>query len=477
MSKTLKEKKVIVIDIDGCVKDIFYEQLDNKELPNFSEITKNSCRYDEAVTIFPSETMEAQVSLFTGNYPKNHHIFANLWFDRKSQNLTQRAYTDEVKDAANVYGYEPFGFPNILMPDSKNGGLINSDLNKNIKTIYELLTKEGLTSRVIFNQISKGATEWIRPSREQCLRHLLVDKVLSNYPIGVWFGGYERSMIDETINSVEKNGLPNLLTLYFGENDASNHRRGTKTQIKYSKHIDFQLGRFIKKVKELSPIEEIYWVITSDHGQIDVYKDYEHAISYDKFLEVLKPLGEFKKAGLKIKKEDNLVIFLGLTTRIFLKNRKTNSWRDFPEKEDVLKTADLISKNLGEYIDFILIYEKENFSVFDDRNLISLDSFFKDKNDEYPLAIERLMGFANIIAGDIVILSNYKKGFYFSTKTYAANHGHLSKGDSYIPLIFSGPGIKEKKLKVARIIDIAPTIASIFNLEMPTADGKPLNIF
>ena len=50
-------------------RDALYKSL--TAMPNMSEIANNGVKFTDATTVFPSITLAAQASIFTGNYPEN----------------------------------------------------------------------------------------------------------------------------------------------------------------------------------------------------------------------------------------------------------------------------------------------------------------------------------------------------------------------------------------------------------------------
>ena len=63
-----------------------------------------------------------------------------------------------------------------------------------------------------------------------------------------------------------------------------------------------------------------------------------------------------------------------------------------------------------------------------------------------------------------------------SGETYKGTHGYLPT-DSRMraSLIIYGPGVRSgAKLPLARMIDLAPSIAALLKLKLPQPEGKPL---
>ncbi len=484
----MDNKYLILITFDGCKAEILYDLIQKKEMPAFTEITDGGIFAENVVTIFPSDTMPAQVSIVTGCYPAKHKIYKNMWFDRTLQNPTLRAYTDDVWDASRVYGYDPYGkFPNLIMPKWDGGFLLNNDLNQEVKSIYEVLNQKGLKSAVFAHQFSKGADFYYPPSRKTSIKFVLQDKVLKTGK----YGFLTEEVSKNATSHIKTNGLQSFSFIYFGETDAQCHKHGYIGLKRFLKNkIDPEFKKITKLLKSKKLLDKIDFIITADHSQAINKLGNWKIINKTK---LKKLFGEFEdKIKITINKfeeEADLIITMGVSTFIYVKNGKTKQWKDEPDLEcDILPIAKqlfLSNKNSsdGKYIDLIIIWNPllKTHCVYDEnQDIIPVEEYFKDKCNIYPLASERLAGKGDFVNGDIILLSNYQDGFVLVEKLEKGEHGNLSILDSTVPLIFSGNGITNfvkpsiGKAKYLRIIDIAPTIASYFGCSMPTAEGKSL---
>ena len=83
------------------------------------------------------------------------------------------------------------------------------------------------------------------------------------------------------------------------------------------------------------------------------------------------------------------------------------------------------------------------------------------------LAAKSDYAFSESSAGDLAVVKREK---------LTGTHGYLPDQPDMLSLcIVSGPGLKAgTKLGKIRAIDIAPTVARILGIELPTAEGKPL---
>ena len=175
---------------------------------------------------FASITLAAQASLITGNYPGQHKITGNEWFDKSSQ--TYRKYWADV------------WYEDIIW----NEGKANQDMSPNVKTIYEAAKSDrNMESTVIFNHYSRlndKTTRWIPPrSRKLCY------KVMHKYE------KLDSNAISKALEDLTYRCLPGIMTIYLPGLDGYSHFYGPcgedpHNQEYYLKnYIDKQIGRLI----------------------------------------------------------------------------------------------------------------------------------------------------------------------------------------------------------------------------------------
>jgi hypothetical protein len=95
---------------------------------------------------------------------------------------------------------------------------------------------------------------------------------------------------------------------------------------------------------------------------------------------------------------------------------------------------------------------------------------------EFPDLVVQLPEFFDSPRSPDVFLSP-NDGYGF-TKGYTAGHGSLSRSETVIPLVFSGPGVAPGVLHAARIVDVAPTVLSYLGVayDPDEMDGEDLEI-
>lgn len=465
-------KRAIIIDIDGLKRDALYNSLHN--MPNMQVIVNNGIKFTDAKTVFPSITLAAQASLFTGNYPGQHKITGNEWFDKSS--LTYHKYSADV------------WYEDIIW----NEGKANEDLGTNVKTIYEAAKNDrNMDSTVIFNQYSRlngQTTRWIPPGAEEFLHNELTHE----------YEKVDSDAMSEALEDITYLSLPGIMTIYLPGLDGYSHFYGPggddpHNQEYYLKnYVDKQIGRLINGDCVLGTLrrcaihfdgligeglmDETIIIIVADHGLTSVVDDNRHAISRDELEVILKNSGYDIKDKLLESDYDAIAAPNGGMAHIYIRDIDTKDWNDQPKLSDLRRALDAFYSHT--YVDRILIKYSGSggYRVYTGSGKTKdLQIFFKG-NANYVDAVDRIRGLDSTRSGDIILLA--KDGWYFADSKFYGEHGGLSQAESYIPLIFSGPTIRKGATDStpARIIDIAKTLADLLGFSMPDADGSILPV-
>ena len=475
--------KVILLNIDGLRRDPFYSLIDEKKLPNFCGIFSEGIRVERATSVFPSVTLTCQASLYTGCYPNRHYLLGNGWFDRYPKEPVYRIYTT-LHTALHVFGFRLFGAPTILLPKRKDEPLANADLNPQVPTLYETLTRHHLRSAVVFNHISRGATVWRRPSRGDLLQFALCHE---DY---LEFHHFEKSTMRRAVQFIEgTRTLPDLLMIYFSGVDGFSHRHGANTQAGYlKKYLDPYFGKVVKALHNRREKSDFCFILSSDHGQAQVKNDNRYMILEPEFAEMLQRTGRapfYPKGDIPMKKANTVIINQGGSMHLYVKNGKANNWHEPPDIEnDLVPLAAGIEKIaaapfkhiLPNWLALTLIKDHKNkrYVVYRNGGTADAGDFFQKNDEKYPDAVARLRGYYSPKSADILFFCNYDDGFYFSDKLHGGQHGGLHREDSLVPFIVSGGGVKSSSVPRASIVDVTPTAAAILGLTTQEADGSPL---
>lgn len=471
VTKNPVPKRAIIIDIDGAKRDALYNSL--PDMPNMQMIVKNGIIFTDAKTVFPSITLAAQASLFTGNYPGRHKITGNEWFDKNSE--TYRKYSADV------------WYEDIIGSEGK----ANQDLSANVKTIYEAAKNDrNMDSTVIFNHYSRlnsGTTRWITPGAEELLNQLTnkYEKLDSN-------------AVSEALEELKYHALPGIMTIYLPGLDAYSHFYGPQGEDPHNQeyylknYIDWQIGRLLNGDVVLDEgddpakrfdgligeglMDETLIIIVSDHGQARVVRDNKYEISRNELKEILKDCGYDSRSWIFYPKGDAIAAPNGGMAHIYIKNIETKKWNDQPELSHLRPALDAFISQT--FVDRILVKYKGSggYEVYTGQGKTQdLQTFF-EADPYYGNAVDRIQGLYSTRSGDIILLA--KDSWYFADGKFNGEHGGLSLAESYIPMIFSGPTIRKGVTDPtpARSIDLAKTLADLLGFSMPEADGRILPV-
>jgi len=488
-----------MVGIDAGHRDTLFGLVDSGEAPFLRRLVENGTRVKRAVTMFPSTTVACISTLYTGCWYNSHGITNNEWIDRFESPIRARSYIAGLKYSLESFDRRLFGLPSVLLPETNTGGAVNNDLQR--PTIYEELTRAGKTSYTYFHYVGRGATRWIKPGRLDMLRYGMVEQF--NFP----YQFYERYMVPRVIKDIKKE-MPDLLSIYFGGNDGHSHRHGVEGQREYMRDlIDPQLARLDAALKDICPGDDIYWAITADHGQTTMNDLSPVKCVRDKnFYGILVSSG-FDRPGHGVSDDPELdsyntitALGNGASIGFYLRHNKTGDWKIQPDFErDITRFINnLLRANAGHNfaafhspgcVDFILTRTdfNEPYRIFLNEppfdgpgRLVELEEYFSGPgSDIYVRPIERLRAIDHPKGPDVILMLNYRDGFNVNDEEHPhpGQHGSLLADDSYVPMIYSGPGVRRDEIPDALNIDFSPTAASILGVDMPQADGKPLPIF
>lgn len=476
----MSKKRLVFIDIDGINPQVLYDMLDEPG-SNLGRIAGRGARVERAVTVFPAVTLCCQASMFTGTWPGTHGILGNSWWDRFSNPPRFRYYTD-ARTAMGNYGYAMFGWPTLLLPRKPGLQFANDDLSKSVETIYEMAHRKGLRSMQVFNQYSRGVDNWVVPSRTAMILFALAhEELLHNRH-------WDKATFAHLFRAMRKGGeLPDLIAFYISGHDNNSHEHGAHDQAQYFKNfVDPLFGRFITEFEKHAPLEDLYFLITSDHGQANTIKDQEHVVDHALLGQILGAVGGggFQLAARKkVLPTDTAIGNMEAgATQFHLINRETFNWADPPRfEQDIMPVAEAFShygKSGGRppFVDLLLVRPApdQGYMVFENGALTDLETYFADKDEIYPDAVRRVRGLECKRSGDIIVILDYSQGYYFGDKPKAGEHGNLCAADALIPFVVSGPGIADQTIPFASLIDAVPTAGALLGFDTSKAQGRSI---
>lgn len=424
-----KNQHVVVISYDAFSKDNWDYAI---QQPNLAQLVKNGAATFNMLSVYPTLTYVIHSSYVTGLYPDKHKVY---------HNNPLQPFVPEADQAWHWYRENIRG-----------------------KTIYEALKESGLTTGALLWPVS-GKTNAIKYNipeiravrdENQTLKILKNGSPLFSIAMEIKYGthrkGIEQPYLDNftTKCAVEtiKKKAPNLMLIHLIELDDTKHEKGTKGEhIKTAiERMDKRIGAIIQATKERGIFDKTTFIITGDHGQIDVrykinlntllkrhgyiYDEISHDKPKKQWLAYVQPAGgsayvHFNTDNKEVKKEIIELI------------------REFAMDDENGIEA---------------IYGREQ-----------LNEFRVDKRFEYMLEAKEGFAFDDHFDGNII------SDLHANNLVYAT-HGYLPLKPNYTSnLIISGPAIKKGfEIENACVVDLAPTLARIFNIPFPECDGRAL---
>ena len=448
---------LLLIDIDALRADVFADVVQQGLLPNLGQLMGGSEMAHgvqiPALSTAPSITFCAQASLFTGAHPNQHGIPGNQFFDRFGDGPSgkPRFYafdvgdTLEVDDAVQVFTHNLAG-DRLQVP-----------------TIYERMAELEKTAVIAGNMYANGANTWLKPSLAKLGRFLKGGNLFGMTP-----EAYDRHILTQLLNHIRKNGLPNIITLYFMGLDFTSHEKGPSAQADYLiNHVDPMVGELWDAMIASQPDAQKSTLVAvfSDHGQIEVIHDDRHSLKLGFPFD--REMAQFFDAlGLDVHDFPNeapncnaVLALNGGTAHVYL-HHHSETWQTPPNfKKDVLPVAHAFweAHETGKYsIDMqgtlsgVLVrnvaqhgWEASYQAFTPSGDLLPLETWFDQQpSTHYADPINRLAHLTGLYSGDLMLISNYAEQFYFGAE-HKGVHGGLHPDDSQATLAFGWPGQTE----------------------------------
>ncbi len=425
-------KHLLVVSFDAL------GELDTKMhldiMPNLRSLIEKGTHVQKVFGVYPTLTYPSHTTIVTGDYPKNHGIVNNTltqidrglapdwyWWAKyvKKPTLYQLAHANRMDVAA------------FLWPVTAGSPAIKY----NIAEIFP--------NRIWQNQY----TQSFQASSPFFTIHM-------NSKFGKLRKGIAQPQLDDFVTAsaawtIEKK-YPNLTLVHLVDLDSMRHHYGveSKEAVAALARLDAHLGIMLAALKKIQKLDKTNIVVLGDHYQIDV-----HAMVHLNYL--------FKQ----------------------------NSWLDYDQAKHVMTDWQVMAKTTD---GSSYIYLREPKKASGIAHLI--------KEHAGP-AIEKIYSHDELVAlgadPKASLMVEAKAGYYFTdevavkevieevdpnsvaqTDRYKAVHGFLPTKKNYqTTLVLSGPGIKPAfKIKSARLIDEAPTLARIMGLAFKEPiDGQEIS--
>jgi predicted AlkP superfamily pyrophosphatase or phosphodiesterase len=365
--------------------------------------------------------------MVTGVRPATHSIVQNRIFEPPTAEQTLEWYwfADAIKS------------PTLWML-AKDAGLttaavgwpvtVNAKIDYNVPEIFD--PKENPPT-------ARRALQYSTPG--------LLQKVFANNPTAEKSTDGRRTAVCEYIIKEYK---PNLLLLHLVETDDAQHKNGPKTPEAFAviERADAYIGRMIEATKQAGIFEKTTFIIVSDHGFAAIQKTFAPNVVLAK--EKLITVDASGKAT----------------------DWKAAAWPAGGSCAIVLKDPN--DKETAKQV--IVIFEKIAEQNGSPINRVILSDDLK-KLGAIPQAAVMLEAASGFSFTDNLTGDRLKD----TSKTYRGTHGYLpTRPEMRSSLILYGADVKVgAKQALARMIDIAPTAASLLGLSFEKAEGSPIAAF
>lgn len=424
-----RDRCVILISVDGLAN--FYYDDPRADMPTLRRLAREGARASGMVCSFPTVTWPNHTTLVTGVPPAKHGVLANNYLDRK--------------DGASV----------PLIPDP----LFDKTEIVKSPTIYDVAHQAGLTTAAVIWPATRNAPtlNWTVPDMFEAdawpkygTRSWLEELREAGLPIekqNAWCkessGGVQRDWLYARMAAhVLKHHAPNVLLVHLVEVDHVEHRFGPRTPEAYwsVSYADDRVRDIVEAVEASRFKDRTTIFVASDHGFFGVRKD-------------IRPNVLLRKAGL-IQDQRKTVFCLsqGGACGVYI----------LDDGQRVELTARL-RKELAGIEGVAAVYGEEQFGELGQATRAT-----DPRAPDLWLAAQDGYAFVDARDGDEVVVAKAAPN---------GTHGYLpDQPDLWGTLIMHGHGVKSG-VDLGKIsnLDVAPTMARILGLEMPTADGRVLS--
>ncbi len=425
------KRKLIIISNDGLVREDL-EYLKTK--PVMKEILYCGSTVETLKTVYPSITYCCHASMITGAYPNKTGVYNNEVDELNNADWNWERKAIKVKTLIDAFKEKGYTTANVFWPVLGN----DSNIDYNIPEYWSQTPYDDIcdafkrmgTSDKVINEIVKPNLYYIEGHQR---KHPFCDEFMM---------ACARDMILKY--------QPDLLVVHPGNIDGIRHAYGIFNQY-VTEQLDYTyywIEKIIRALKETGAYDNTDIILTSDHGQMDI-KRWCHPNVLLKDLGLLEVDSNGKAVNAKA-----YIKPVGCSAQIFI-----------TDKNDT-ETYNLVYQKFSEYVKsglygFERIYTKKEVNL--EENL-SGDFDFVLEGDAYTSFGGNFLG-SYFTTYD---LSDYRAG--------RGTHGyHPDKGPQPCMVCF-GPDFKRGvSVKRRSTLDMAATLAKLFNLDMPDLDGKPID--
>ncbi len=427
-------RHLIVISNDAMV----YEDIETmRTLPTLSRYWDRVARVDRVKSIYPTITYPCHCTMMTGVYPNKHGVLNNEQPIMGEESSKWIHFRSAVRVPTLFDWAKRAGLTTAAVFWPVTGGDRNIDYLVN----EYWPQSEGETTRECF--INSGSSpEVMEKVVDPNLHH--VEHHNRQHP-------YADKFIFGCAGAIIREFKPNLLLIHPAHIDAYRHHTGVFTERVTQGHYetDIWLADLIKATMDAGIYEDTDFVVTSDHGQINIVRSCAPNVilAENGFIDV----------------DDQ-----GRVTswRAFCKSAAASSHVYLSDPED-----SALREAVGSLLKRLMKEEVYGISEVLTR---------EEANERYGLSGD----FSFVIEGDgYSSFSNAWKRPYLRPldpgdyRFGHGTHGHMPEKGPQPTLFAFGPHVKAgAHISDALLVDDAPTFARLLGIETDPVDGKPMDI-
>ena len=418
-------KHLIVISYDAFSEENWELA---RTLPNFSSLLSLGSHSTKLKSVYPTLTYTVHTTIVTGVYPDKHGIIHNN-------------------------PLQPF-----IRENQQDWYWFRKDIK--VPTLYDAAKEKGLrTAGILWPVTGKASLRYNLPEIAAIKDESQVFKILKNgtpafcISMAIRHGrslqGPKQPYLDDFTASCAidtiKRKKPHLLLMHLIELDDAKHRYGTDSieVTRTVERMDKRLGCILRAVKDAGMSKDTVIAIVGDHGQFNVQKE----VHLNNFL---------RDAGLIT--EDKGV----LTWRAYFQSAGGSAYLHIKpgdqQAQDV--AAELMENMAADPANGIQrLYSRKE-----------LNDFHVDQSIKYMAEARIGYGFTEVLGAQTIEDLNLQHIKY-------ATHGYSPDKPNYrCNMLISGPGIKQGyEVGDIEMVDIAPTLARILQLDLNGCDGRTLD--
>lgn len=424
------KQKLIVLSADALV----YEDVElMRQMPNYSKYLEGGSRVKKVRSIYPTITYPCHTTMCTGVWPEKHGIVGNLKLDPGASYIPWKWFRDASKWDEDIF------------KAAKRAGLTTAALFWPVTAghpdidylIPEYWPQPGDTDiREVFRRAG---------SSEEMID--LVDSQLHGCEIRTHPDTDDFLM--RCAREIIIRHQPDLLMIHPGNVDGYRHKNGVFNDrvLEGVKETDRFIGELMAAVEEAGLADCTNFVLTSDHGQIDIKR-------------VMKPNVLLQEAGLITLNDEGRITDWkavsqsgGTCAMVYLK--------DPSDRETYEKTYKVLKDAAQEGV-----YGFE--SVFTEEE--TREKYHLGGDFSFVLETDGFTSFQDAATRPIV--TTYQFDDYRYGK---ATHGHLPEKGPQPIFSAKGPAFRDGvTIERANLVDEAPTFAKVLGAELKDADGIAL---